>query len=333
MPSEDLLRTLENEIWTTAFMKQVLEEGLSIVSRRDTEVNLGDRRQYIGASDAASECERKAYYQKMHPGNYTLGNLVSFFRGHLAEMMFHSAFEAVGIPFRYQLEVSAPLGQGRIPIKIHPDFILFDSIVIEAKSGDIPNQPYSSWIMQNNFQISVLSELENRIYEGYIFANDLGLGNNMIMEVFGPNKPDQRLYHDALDRAERLWLCMQGQMEPQELRAEAGPLCAWCHHREGCPAIDISSYPQLGMEELITEYLEIKAVERDMKNQKEVIKGRVREALVNIGGPAQSAGAVIRMRERAFKTCDFERLQSEFPEAYAACVRTGETQYPEFRTP
>lgn len=320
---------IANEVLTTELMKGLLEEGLTKASAIDTAAVLGDRSQYIGASDVAAECERKAFYQKAHPVRHSLGTLVAFIRGHLVENMFHRAFMALEIPFEYQLEIAGTYRD--VPIRIHPDFVLYGSKVIELKSGDIPDAPHDSWVAQNNFQICMMSDLQASGYEGYVLATDIGMGLNQVLKVFQRHLADQELYHRTLTKAERLWKCMQGEMDPELLETHVGPLCSWCNFRQGCPALDTSGLPELHMEDKIDQYLEILAMEREFKNQKEVIKGLVRGALACIGGPAKSSGAVITMRQRNSETCDTVRLRREFPDAYSACVRRTRTEYPEIR--
>lgn len=189
---------------------------------------LGDRSQYIGASDIG-QCPRKCYLGKINKIDFEERELLAFARGHASEEKFKKSFEAQNIQYESQLEIQGKKFQW---LKAHPDFLLRmknEDIAVECKdTKSIPENPYESWILQLQLQMGVL--LEN----GYNIKRGIILVTGMLEEKIQAFEADfdQTLYELALKRAEKVWSSLQSKTEPE---AETSLLCSFCHFKDTCP--------------------------------------------------------------------------------------------------
>ena len=65
-------------------IQTTLLTSLRKLAEQHTIETLGDRRDYLGASDIGY-CPRKIILEKIHPGEHDLATLLRFQRGHMAE--------------------------------------------------------------------------------------------------------------------------------------------------------------------------------------------------------------------------------------------------------
>ena len=104
--------------------------SLRTLAEQHTVETLGDRSEYLGASDIGY-CPRKVILEKIHPSEHDLATLLRFQRGHMAEDIIARAFTAAGYSnFEQQMEIVLP---GDVPLKAHIDFV-FTSKVHKIKS-------------------------------------------------------------------------------------------------------------------------------------------------------------------------------------------------------
>jgi len=101
-------------------LKKIIEEGMRKYDKKRTASDLGDRTEYVGASDV-SGCMRKAVLSKRAPAKFSLATLVRFTRGHMAEKVVQNSLDAMGVKYRYQPMLEHP---DKTHIKAHLDFVL-----------------------------------------------------------------------------------------------------------------------------------------------------------------------------------------------------------------
>ncbi len=95
--------------------------SLRKLAKQHTEETLGDRRNYLGASDIGY-CPRKTILERIHPGEHDLATLLRFQRGHMTEDIVAMAFSAAGFNnYERQVEIAV---EGDVPLKAHIDFVL-----------------------------------------------------------------------------------------------------------------------------------------------------------------------------------------------------------------
>jgi len=207
-------------------------KALAIHSQNNSS-HLGDRSQYIGASDIAS-CPRRVVHSRLHPLPCDTKTLMRFARGHIAEDLLAQVFEAGGATFLRQVEVCHPVE----PIRCHIDFVFFSTRngrihLVEVKSVDgIPLEPYSQWIDQLHVQLGLFQENNtDSLIGGSILAVDLNAGSWKEFNGFSPN---EALYRFLLEKkGKHILSALRRECEPN---TEPGTLCGYCAYRSGCPA-------------------------------------------------------------------------------------------------
>lgn len=90
--------------------------SLRKLARQHTEETLGDRRNYLGASDIGY-CPRKTILERIHPGEHDLATLLRFQRGHMTEDIVAMAFSAAGFN-NYERQVEIAI-EGDMPLSIN----------------------------------------------------------------------------------------------------------------------------------------------------------------------------------------------------------------------
>jgi len=300
-------------------MENILRIGLSRVS----ESNLGDRTTYVGASDVAG-CPRQAVLNKQNPPRYGLSTLIQFARGHLAEQILLKGAEKSGISFQHQFTVDHAGG----PYKAHIDFVFGARkdgplAVLEMKSthDGVPDDPRGSWIRQLHFQMGLLQDkFPKAQVKGAIMGIDLGKG---VWRLYNGFQPDREIYQGLLTRAAHIWEALAGNVSP---RTEKGPLCAWCHHRPGCPAYQTEGVPECaGMEGALTEYQglqeQIKVLQQDLDR----IKEKLQEA-VRLADPetlkARVGESLLTIKELCRTSIDSKALKKALPDIFQEYART-----------
>lgn len=253
---------------------ELLRQGLMKLNNGS---DLGDRSTYVGSSDVAG-CPRKAVLSKIEPPDHELATLIRFSRGHLAEQLIVSALQNTSYKWEYQKEVV----HREQPFKSHIDFVFNGKNVLmdlEVKTvSSIPKTPYESWIQQIHFQMGLLQEqYPKKSVRGSVLAIDLNDGK---IKLFNGFEYDSMLYEGLLQKASHIWQCVRDiETEPQ---TQAGPLCAWCIYRPGCPAYDRNmDIPDLPIEDELTTYLGLKATKKNSETELVKLSNFLRFAIAN----------------------------------------------------
>ena len=306
-------------------LKSFLDWAIPIASSKDSE-HLGDRTTYIGASDIAG-CPRKAILEKLSPAPRRPKQLLIFARGHLAQAMYARYFKlATTFKVYEEVELRHP---GNKNLRCHIDLLLIAKDqagnptrvhVVEVKSTDgIPEEPYSSWVDQLNFQLGLVNMCycSNVHIGGSILVVDMNAGD---YREFNGHKPNMNVFQILVQKGERMFEALKDGTEPE---SEPGFLCGnHCSYRKDCPAfsgpgveLPEDLYPILnGYKELQNEKLKIEARLDALKKQITAFTGEERiNGLIN---DIQLQTVVVAPSQRV----DSSRLKKDYPEVYAACI-------------
>ena len=214
--------------------KKSLEENLRACLKQDTLNSLGDRSQYIGASDI-SGCLRKSYLSKVQPVEHSAKQLIVFERGHLVENIAKKMLS--GFSIKEQVEIKSAKAFNGFPIRPHLDFVIYDKeaktcTVVEVKSSEEMDEPYESYILQVQFQMDLLQKQCGSSWkvDGMLLVINPMSGWYELFET----KPNKVLADMAMDRANQLAKALQFNEEPV---AEEQLYCSTCAYKVNCPAI------------------------------------------------------------------------------------------------
>lgn len=211
-------------------------------SRAKGSSHLGDRMQYVGASDY---CERQAYLQRTQPAPFSFQTLMNFRRGKAFESLLAAALENSDIEFERELETVHP---EKSWIRAHNDFTMVkvtkDTVVvgiIECKDvNDMPNALYQGWTHQLTMQtgLAVLHfskehpNKEVRV-KAVLVAKECG---SETMKVFKGFKYDENAFQYGVKAADRIMEALKGCRSVDQLYTKHGTLCSFCSYLEDCPA-------------------------------------------------------------------------------------------------
>ena len=296
---------------------QTLLAGLQTLSRQHTIETLGDRSEYLGASDIGY-CQRKVILEKINPSEHDLATLIRFKRGHMAEDIIAMAFTAAGYSnFEQQVEVNIP---GDTPIKAHIDFVFTSEVhkiksILEIKSTSrIPDEPYGSWESQLYIQMGALAEkYPDYAIKGAVLPIDLGTGE---VEFFNGYTPQKTIFNGLLKKAELIWSDYQAMLRGNELvkegveldlKTEISPLCGFCNHMGSCPNFEAEEVP-----ELVTAVDELQKLQKEEKN----IQGKIKPCkaklfnIVKKRGAIKTGGRFLKKATRSRKHLVMDRLEA-----------------------
>jgi CRISPR-associated exonuclease Cas4 len=279
-------------------IKTTLLTSLRKLAQQHTEETLGDRRNYLGASDIGY-CPRKVILEKINPTEHDLATLLRFERGHMAEEIVANAFAAAGFTnFERQVEV---IVDGKVPLRAHIDFVFTSEVrkiksVLETKStSNIPDDPYGSWESQLYIQMGALAgKFPDYTIRGALIALDLANGD---VEFFNGYSPQKTIFEGLLQKAERLWsdyLTVLARKEI-ELDTDPGPLCGFCNHLTSCPRFEAEEVPQLAAS--VDELQELQVSEKKFKDKIGLCKEKI-FAIVQKRGSIKSGGCILRKATR-----------------------------------
>ena len=255
-------------------LANILEEGLRTFCENKTKAELGDRSEYIGASDIVG-CPRRVIMDKINPPHHSFETLMRFERGHLAEDIVANALQAAGYGnFVRQHEIDATEALGA-PIKAHLDFVWFgqSSIsVLEVKTvSSIPDSPYETWEMQLHVQMGLLALSGVKVpIRGAILALDLNSGRH---KVFNGYEYDEETSRNLLLKGVEMWEALAaiklGRVEDDwqdKIAIQPSELCCYCNHSASCPHFrgDVEM-PEI--EEEAKELLRLKAQKKSLDAQ------------------------------------------------------------------
>jgi len=284
--------------------------SLRKLAQQHTEETLGDRRDYLGASDIGY-CPRKVILERIHASDHDLATLLRFQRGHMAEDIIAMAFSAAGYTnFERQVEVVMP---GDVPLKAHIDFVFTSETykiksVLEIKSTSrIPDGPYGSWESQLYIQMGALSHrYPDYSIKGAVLTLDLANGE---VAFFNGYSPQATIFNGLMERAGSIWSNYQAMLDgvAVEPDTEVSPLCGFCNHLADCPRFEAEEVPQLAtiVETLQNQQDKEKAMQGEIKHLKQQLL-----AVVEKKGPIRSGGCILRKASRSRKYLDIDRLEA-----------------------
>ncbi|MDO3380408.1 hypothetical protein [Geoalkalibacter halelectricus] len=276
--------------------------------------HLGDRTTYVGASDIAG-CPRKAVLSKTTPEAFSVKTRIRFARGHAAEDLLASLFEAGGLKFERETEVIHPEFDF---IRAHVDFLFrtADRIhAIEVKSVDgIPTEPYGSWVEQLHVQMGLLA-LRNPGVKigGSIFVIDLNKGE---WQEFNSFEPNGAVFNNLLEKGLHIWdAYTQGSIP----RTQTSLLCGVCPHQASCPEYNLEGLPPLpdDVAAMAEHYLALNTEVGQIKRQADVIATALKEYAGESPVRATSESVLMVVNHIATsETVDSKKLKKDFPDIW-----------------
>jgi len=272
-----------------------LKNGLAKAQQYNTAQTLGDRSQYIGASDLG-QCPRKAVLSKTTPKEPDLASLIRFERGHLVEEILAGAMQAYKPDRQVELEADVPYcpecrcwttqpasgpmycpdcghPMRLLPLKAHCDFVFTDDLILECKSSQT-TEIRDSWRTQLQTQMLLYEHCTGRSPQGCILVIDLARGE---INIAGPYVSDPVLVPDIIQRGIEIWegvVAASFISDPEnalDIKTEAGPLCGFCGYLASCPAFQGGELPN-GLVGFFEEYLEACKAEKEAKAQKDALR-------------------------------------------------------------
>jgi CRISPR-associated exonuclease Cas4 len=296
------------------------DKALQLHSRISSS-HLGDRSQYIGASDIAS-CPRKVVLSRLRPVPHDTKTLMRFARGHLAEDLLAQVFDAGGATFIRQPEII----HHTLSIRCHIDFLFFSTRharlhLVEVKSTNgIPCEPYPQWTDQLHLQLGLLQENnpDTRL-GGSILAVDLNAGT---WKEFNGFAPDSKIYRFLVDcKGRHILSALREECKPD---TEPGTLCGHCAYRPGCPS-------HFSMQPVPKRILAAADAYESFCRQKEKIEAGMdvlkNEILAYTGTETSFSGQEGTLSITT-NVCpestivDSRKLRAEYPEIYRACSKS-----------
>ncbi|ORJ61317.1 hypothetical protein [Geothermobacter hydrogeniphilus] len=289
-----------------------LENALREKSKQNSS-HLGDRSQYVGASDIAG-CSRKAVLNKLNPEDHDPMTLLRFARGHAAEDLIDGIFRAGGLTPQREVEVRHP----DFPeILCHIDFLFRSNAsgrlhVMELKTvNGIPDAPYESWVNQLHVQMGLL-ELHNPGLPigGSILAVDLNAG---VWKEFNSFTPNKILFNAMVIKGRHILSCLDA---PEAAQIEPGILCGYCNHRETCPAFAGETPLPQEVQNLAARYLEKSRTRGELDK---AIKNLKNEILAFTGTSFKGQSDTLQVCASEVgpsETVDARRLKEAYPEIY-----------------
>lgn len=293
-------------------LEKFIEMNLPKVLKEETLQSLGNRSEYIGASDIGS-CLRKSYLSKTQNEVHSVKQQIIFERGHLSEGIVAKMLK--GTPYKEQVEVTGKTNNG-FPLKAHIDFVVdfgIECVVIEAKSTSRPvDEPYDSWILQVQLQMGLLKsqcDKENKNIRGYVIAIDVNTG---WYKAFSVN-PNKVLFDMAMNNANIL---ADGLVNKKCPNGEEQLYCSSCSFKGDCPAINRGAVEQLpnNVKEVVEKIKTLNNVEKEIKSQKALLK----EYMVATDKTKVKSNdfTVSFVNVKGKDGIDVKRLKDEKPEIY-----------------
>jgi CRISPR-associated exonuclease Cas4 len=291
-------------------IKNTLLTSLRKLAQQHTKETLGDRSDYLGASEIGY-CPRKVILEKINPTEHDLTALLRFERGHMAEEIIAKVFTAAGFTnFEQQVEI---LVDGDVPIKAHIDFVFTSEThkiksVLEVKStSKIPDDPYGSWESQIYLQMGALAEkYPDHKIRGAVIALDLANGE---VAFYNGYNPQDMIFAGLKRKAEAIWSHYQAMRNGKdvELATEPDLLCGFCNHLITCPRFEAEDVPHLAS--IVDELRQLQQSEQQLKDKIAPCKQKI-FAIVQQKGSIKSAGCILRKATRSRKHLIIDRLES-----------------------
>ena len=292
-----------------------LADNLDKVLSLETKNTLGDRSQYIGASDIGG-CPFKTVMSKRNPPKYDLKQQIIFQRGHLAENLVSKMLD--GLDVEDQFEVLGLLD--KIQLKAHLDKLIKARnrcVIVEVKTVSAPvDTPYESWVFQVQFQMGLMLELCDHHVEAYVLAIDLNSG---WMKTFHFEFNDD-LFEVCLSKAQHIEDSMKGLCEPKAIPQF---YCGSCPFKMQCPkqgrfANDLPYEVKIDLEFIKKS----KSMAKEAKQR----ENRVKKYLLDMGlevGKDESSQTVVSVKKQTANRVDINLLKQTYPNIYEEmCYKT-----------
>lgn len=289
-------------------IQTTLLTSLRKLAQQHTEETLGDRRDYLGASDIGY-CPRKVILERVNPTEHDLTTLLRFQRGHLAEDIIANAFTAAGYT-NFEQQVEVDISTDDVPMKVHIDFVFTSKSkkiksVLEIKSGRIPDGPYSSWESQLYIQMGALKrDFPDYTIKGAVLPIDLADGE---VGFFNGYTPQDLLFNGLMERAGSIWSDYQAVLKGEDVqfKTEATPLCGYCHHITTCPKFEAKEISDLdSVATVLQEWQdEGKTLKKKIDRQKKKLL-----SIVGQKGPIKAGGLFFKKANRSKQFFDMNRL-------------------------
>ncbi len=305
---------------------EIIEKTMPVLAKKRTVSELGDRSSYVGASDVAGACIRKAVLSKLNPVEHDLSTLIKFERGHLTETILTGCFDEFK-KYKYvsQKEVCHPQNS---KLKCHIDFMFHNKSlskigVAECKSvSGIPDEAYDSWVSQVQFQMGLLKlNYPNSVIKGSIFTIDLNTGKTAEFDGY---KPNDILFAMLLQRAGKIQACVETG-ETRNLPVSDSLLCGFCPYKTDCQLFsgddDIISND---LKAAVEQYKKIQEKQKFLKKKLDAIKADILPFTGN-DYHAKWDGNKISVSVVASKKADTKALKSEYPDIYSVISKTSES--------
>ena len=309
-------------------IRDIVDEKLQEISKRESLESLGDRSKYVGASDVVG-CPRKVVLTKLQPPEFDNETLIRFMRGHLAETILVKCFKETNYLWATQMEFVHPEYDY---IKAHADFVFYTKdfskigIVEQKSTNGIPDEPYPSWVEQLQFQMGLAKLLYPKAeIKGSLFVIDLNSGK---YEEFNGYEPNEEIFDALLENAKGIYEVVRTK-KINGLPTEAGLLCGYCPFKKDCPAFtgDESEVPE-DVANAVEKYVEVSKEEKELGKKKNTLK---QEILGYTGSNFKASfnGHKLSVKEVISVKADTKILKAEYPEIYNAVAK--ESQFLSFR--
>jgi len=264
-------------------IKEVFEKNLREALKKETEKNLGDRSQYIGASDI-SGCIRAAYLNKIEPAELPVEKLIIFERGHNTEKIVEKMLG--NMPYKKEVEFTTT--DAPFPISVHLDYVIYNKeeksiTIVEVKSQNNDSfNIYSSYLLQVNLQWLVaemfLKEKGWKVKNAFVVIVNNNSGKYEVVEV----ERDESLQKLALEKAKAL---RDALIKGEAPEGEEQLYCSQCPYKNNCEtfckgAVN-DSMIQLEVEEILKLEVEAKKLVEVVKEKKEKLKTYLEEKGLN----------------------------------------------------
>ncbi len=284
--------------------------------------HLGDRTQYVGASDIVG-CPRKAVLSKTNPQPFTTKQLLVFARGHAAQSMYSEIFRAGGASFEEEVEFKHP---DEPAIQCHVDFMFTSKQanrvhIVEMKStSGIPAEPYPTWVDQLQIQMGLAKRNLPAGTEitGSVLAVDLNAGES---KEFNGHTPNDDVANHLFAKGYKILSALSGEIG---VSPEPGMFCGKCNYRSDCPAF-IRNPLELPTETETSAlaYAKLKEQEKALKTAIDVLKDDIlaftgEESSIRAKSDAVAVAVSIIPPS---VTVDSKKLKAEYPDAYKDCAK------------
>lgn len=286
-----------------------ISSNLSRVLNLETKDTLGDRSQYIGASDIGG-CPFKTVMSKRKPPVHSLKQQIIFQRGHLAENLVTKMLDGLNVEDQYEV-----LGQiDQIELKAHLDKLVKmkdKCVIVEVKTVSAPvDEPYESWIYQVQFQMGLMLQdgCSDNI-EAYVLAIDLNSGWLKTFKI----EFDDYIFSTCLNKAQHIEDAMKGLIEP---KAIVQYYCGSCPFKMDCPKQ--GQFAEDLPEDLKMD-LEFIKKSKEMAKESRLREKRVKEYLVNMGiekGKDTRSNTVVSVKEQNTSRFDIQAFAIAYPELH-----------------